>query len=930
MIARNIPGKSGQVLRSELSSACAVIKDRAIDIHALSHDASHYLLNPKVIAVPKDIFEVSELFAKAEQLRIPITFRSGGTSLSGQAVGDGILVDTRSNFRKVEVKDGGVLVSMEPGVTVRSVNSRLLRHKKILGPDPASEIACTIGGVVANNSSGMTCGIHSNTYQTLRAMTFVLPSGTILDTSREDSDHVLKDKESRIYEGLLSLRDRIRANTESMARIKELYSLKNTMGYGLNSFVDFDRPVEILQHLIVGSEGTLAFVAEVTLETVPLHSYAATALLVFDNLHQATMALPSLVELGFAAIELMDASSLRVGQRDEKAPKFLKSIEIKEQAALLIELRHHDNKGLTEVIERVSKVIKTISLSEDFSFQTEVETRENLWHIRKGLYALVASNRESGTTALLEDIAVPVDKIFTMCQELKRMFTKYDYQDSVIFGHAKDGNIHFLVNEDFSDQSGIERYRAFTEEMVEIVLSFGGTLKAEHGTGRIMAPFVRRQYGDELFEVMREVKRLIDPNGILNPGVLITRTGGEHVENLKIPQRVEPEVDLCVECGYCEPSCPSKDLTLTPRQRIVLQRELQRLEQIGDQRTISKIRKDFTYDTLDTCAVDGMCQTACPLGINTGELVQNLRRKKVTKFENHVWYLLAGNWRLGQTIFSSGLNLAHALPKKFAKGSFSLIRSIVGENRFPKFMPDLPRGGSPRGELNSAEPEVFYFPSCTNSIFASDGEGTEAAFVELAQRARIQISTLNTINNLCCGTPWKSKGLPRGHKKMKQKLEETISVLGNETVPIVCDSSSCTEGLKTSMRAQEQIMNITEYVARNLLDKLEIKRKIESITLHPTCSDYRSGSIKSLMVIADRISENVVLPQDWSCCGFAGDRGLFHPELTASATKKEAESVGQNPTVAYASTNRTCEIALTRATHRNYRHILEILAEATR
>ena len=897
--------KSRQVLQSELSSICALTRDRAIDIHALSHDASHYLLNPKVIAIPKDKFEVSELFLKAEQLGIPITFRSGGTSLSGQAVGDGILVDTRSNFRKVEVRDSGLLVTMEPGVTVRAVNSRLLRHKRILGPDPASEIACTIGGVIANNSSGMTCGIHSNTYQTLRAMTFVLPSGSIIDTSRENSDQDLKEKEPRIYEGLLSLRDRIRANTESMARIKELYSLKNTMGYGLNSFVDFDRPIEILQHLIVGSEGTLAFVAEVTLETVPLHSHAATALLVFESLHQATTALPSLVELGFAAIELMDAASLRVGQRDEKAPKFLKAIDIKDQAALLIELRHHDKKGLAEGIERVSKVIKSISLSEDFSFETEVETRENIWLIRKGLYALVASNRESGTTALLEDIAVPVEKIFMMCQELKRMFVQYDYQDSVIFGHAKDGNIHFLINEDFSHQRGIERYRAFTEEMVEIVLSFGGTLKAEHGTGRIMAPFVRRQYGDELFEVMFEVKLLIDPNGILNPGVLMTRTGREHVESLKIPHRVEPEVDLCVECGYCEPSCPSKDLTLTPRQRIVLQRELQRLEQIGDQKTIAEIRKDFSYEALDTCAVDGMCQTACPVRINTGELVQNLRRKNVTKIEGLIWYRLAAHWSLGQRIFKSGLNLAQVLPKKLSIGGSTLIRSIVGGNRFPQFNADLPRGGDSRRELPSDDPQVFFFPSCTNSIFASDGEGSEAAFTEIAQRVGIRIATFDDINNLCCGTPWKSKGLTQGQKKMQQKLEQKLSAFGNVSVPIVCDSSSCTEGLKSSMRTQGKILSITEYVANNLLDKLEIKRKIESITLHPTCSDFRSGSIKSLMVIADRISENVVLPQDWSCCGFAGDRGLFHPELTASATKKEAESVGQNPTVAYASTNRT-------------------------
>jgi D-lactate dehydrogenase len=391
---------------------------RTTDILSYSHDASHYLLKPKAIYTPETKEQLAEIFALATELGIGVTFRSGGTSLSGQATSDGFLVDTRKNFRSIKVGNQGEQVSISPGATVRAVNTSLARFKRKLGPDPASEVACTIGGVVANNSSGMCCGTEQNSYRTIASMLLVLPDGLVIDTGASDADEILRQKSPGIHAGLIALRDRVRSNPDSVALINKLFSIKNTMGYGINSFLDFDSPVKILEHLVVGSEGTLAFVAEATFNTVPAYSHLATGLLIFESLADATGSLPELVKAGFAAIELMDATSLRVAQRDPEATAELKAIKVVNHAALLVEFQEATEADLSRKVAAVTPLFSTLPLSQPAQLTSDAATRNQIWHIRKGLYAAVAGNRPSGTTALLEDIAVPVSELLTTCEEL--------------------------------------------------------------------------------------------------------------------------------------------------------------------------------------------------------------------------------------------------------------------------------------------------------------------------------------------------------------------------------------------------------------------------------------------------------------------------------------------------------------------------------
>jgi D-lactate dehydrogenase len=881
---------------------------RTTDILSYSHDASHYLLKPKAIYTPETKEQLAEIFALATELGIGVTFRSGGTSLSGQATSDGFLVDTRKNFRSIKVGNQGEQVSISPGATVRAVNTSLARFKRKLGPDPASEVACTIGGVVANNSSGMCCGTEQNSYRTIASMLLVLPDGLVIDTGASDADEILRQKSPGIHAGLIALRDRVRSNPDSVALINKLFSIKNTMGYGINSFLDFDSPVKILEHLVVGSEGTLAFVAEATFNTVPAYSHLATGLLIFESLADATGSLPELVKAGFAAIELMDATSLRVAQRDPEATAELKAIKVVNHAALLVEFQEATEADLSRKVAAVTPLFSTLPLSQPAQLTSDAATRNQIWHIRKGLYAAVAGNRPSGTTALLEDIAVPVSELLTTCEELIALLVKHGYTDSVIFGHARDGNIHFMINEEFENPAMLQRYKEFTEEMVELVLAHGGTLKAEHGTGRMMAPFVRRQYGDELYEVMWALKRLIDPAGILNPGIILSENLETHHENLKVFPKIQKVADNCVECGYCEPICPSKDLTLTPRKRIVMQRELVLAKAAGNTLLANEIEKEFAYDGTDTCAVDGMCATTCPLSINTGSLVRELREEKAFPIVKQAWKLAASNWSLFTQAAGTALKFANLIP---------------GLNRYPT-------GGTIRKGVPINDFDAIFFPSCTATLFGtSDSTG---ALMTLAKRAGIKLSIPTGIESMCCVTPWKSKGYADGYEVMSSSVIGALTKVANgNPITIVTDASSCSGGL-TELLSREpnlQVIDAVEFTEKHILPKLSIK-KVKSVAVHPTCSTTALGISGSLNNLAKSISDEVFTPENWGCCAFAGDRGLTFPELTASATSLQASEIKAREDAYYISANRACEIGMTTATGKQYRHVIEVLEELSR
>ena len=910
-----------------------MVSTRELDRAALAVDASHYLRIPDAIMRARSADDVAVAMSVAVQAGWPLTLRSGGTSLSGQALSEGLTVDVRRHFRDIEVLDGGLRVRVQPGATIREVNARLGRLGRKLGPDPASEIACTVGGMIANNSSGMTCGTVANAYRTLESMTVVLPSGTVIDTGAADADARLVRHEPALVQVLTTLRDRLRGE-RFRADLERRYAIKNTMGYGLNSFLDHDRPVKILEHLMIGSEGTLGFVAAAVFRTVALPARTATGLLMFDSLDAATAALPRLVGSGADVVELIDAASIKA-MGDDAVDVLPPGFVVDRQASLLVEYQAADDEGIERASATGGEVFAGLQgLAADPELTRDAARRARMWVMRKGLYTKVARNRPAGTAALLEDVAVPMERLGAVCSELHVLFDRHGYRDGVIFGHAKDGNIHFLVTEDFAGDASMRRYEDFTEDMVQLVLGQEGTLKAEHGTGRIMAPFVRRQYGDELYTAMWDVKNACDPSGILNPGSVLTEDPHLHLKDIKPTGPVRDVIDDCVECGYCEPVCPSQHLTTTPRQRIVVQRAIAAAEQAGETHLADRLREQETYDVIQTCAVDGMCQTACPVQINTGDLVRTLRRENQSKVLDRGWKVAADQWSTVLKVASVGMTVVDKVPTPLVRGALGVARKVLDEDIVPQLTSELPGGGPVRRPAPAESPQAIFMPACVGTMFGTDhacGTGVAGAVRRLATVAGVTLSTPDGIQGLCCGTPWKSKGLPSGYDVMRERLVSWIveHTRGGE-LPLVGDNVSCTEGVIVALKAAGvhtvRVLDATEWVAEAVAPRLPVVQKARLAAVHPTCSSTHLGVNDALLMLSGLVADQAVVPDGWRCCAFAGDRGLLHEELTATATRDEAKAVRQLDADLHLSCNRTCELGLTRATGQTYVHVLEELA----
>jgi D-lactate dehydrogenase len=603
-------------------------------------------------------------------------------------------------------------------------------------------------------------------------------------------------------------------------------------------------------------------------------------------------------------------------------------LEFKNHAGLLIEYQAETESQLDSLINNAHQVFKDLPIKSG-ELTKSVEIRNELWHARKGLYAAVAGNRPSGTTALLEDISVPMKHLHETTTHLSQLLKKHRYLDSVIFGHAKDGNLHFLLNEKFHDPTSLQRYEDFTQDMVELVLSHDGSLKAEHGTGRIMAPYVKRQFGPELYQIMVDLKKLIDKRNILNPGIIINENENIHIENLKVSPVIDQEVDKCVECGYCETVCPSKDLTLTPRQRITIRRVKKDAERNNDQELLDAINANYDYQAIDTCAVDGMCATACPVHINTGDLVKRLRSEQQSFVSQSLGSLAASKWSAATNLLSGLLTTAKNVPAPIVETVNKVLRAISGENSMPMWNKTLPIGGKERSSLKSNNPDLVYFPSCVNSLYGESD--IQRAFLNLCEKAGLKVLIPEGIQDLCCGTPWASKGLTQGYEVMALKTKkEIMRQVKRENLVVVSDATSCTHGL-TQIFGETQIpvVDVLQFVNEKILPTLKLKSKLSSLALHPTCSGVELGINKHMTSLAEAISDQVIVPLDWSCCGFAGDRGLLHPELTQAATRNQAQELKSHKYVAYASSNRPCQIGLSIATGENYVHLIELVDQVS-
>ncbi len=903
---------------------------------AFGTDASFYRLIPKLVIRAKDENEVSLILTESSKLGIPVTFRAAGTSLSGQAITDSVLLIAGSQWKKFSIMENGSEITLQPGLTGGYINSLLSPLGRKIGPDPASINAAMIGGIAANNASGMCCGTSQNSYKTVNGLKIIFADGTILNTKDNSSRKAFRESHSKLLNEIENLAISAKRNIILAEKIRKKYRMKNTTGYSLNALIDFTDAFDIIEHLMIGSEGTLGFISEISLKTVPEYPYKASALMLFPDIEKACNAVSLMKSSPVSAVEIIDRAGLRSVENEKGIPDFLKLLG-DSVCALLVETVAANKADLDGNIDIIKNSIKAITVERPVIFTGIPAEYELLWKIRKGLFPSVGAMRRTGTTVIIEDVAFPVDALAAATLDLQQILKKLRYDEAVIFGHALEGNLHFVFTQDFSTKSEIDRYAVLMSEVSALVVNkYNGSLKAEHGTGRNMAPFVELEWGKDAYNLMAEIKRIFDPLNILNPGVILNSDNQVHLKNLKPIPPANEIIDKCTECGFCEPACVSAGLTLTPRQRIAVHREIVALEKSGHEpHRAAALAKSFDYPGNQTCATDGLCAISCPVKIDTGKLIKNLRTTKIGArgnsgiwIANHMSFITSAARRSLNAVSFFHLVLGTSAMRVISES----LRKVSG-NRIPLWNPFMPKGAVAINSVNNVvSPEcrkVVYFPSCINRSMGVSPDHREEKqlsekMIELLRKAGYVPIYPENLNDLCCGMAFSSKGYTKAGTKKSEELEAALlKASNNGEYPVLCDMSPCLFTMKENMGPALKLYEPVQFIMEYLLPWLVITPVDETITVFPVCSMKKMELDEKLTELAKICAKNVIVPET-NCCGFAGDRGFTYPELNKHGLNNLKDQLTEEVIHGY-STSRTCEIGLSQHSGISYKSIIYLV-----
>ena len=923
-------------------------------------DAGFYRLIPQIVIRSKGEEEVSRLLKLADRYGLPVTFRAAGTSLSGQAISDSILIVAGKHWEDYRISADYKQITLQPGIVGQRVNEILAPFGRKFAPDPASVKSAMVGGIVMNNASGMNCGTHANSDKVMVSARIVLMDGTVLDTGDPVSRASFEATHPEFIRRICELRDGIRANQKLAERIRYKYSIKNVTGLNLLPFVCFEDPFDIIAHSMVGSEGTLAFLSQVTMNTEYDYPHKASAMLYFTTIKEACRAVVAMKKLETAdgepivkGAELLDYKSLS-SVNDPVFLKYKDAVGTDKATGLTAVLTETKACTLEELNQRIATIETCLGSFENHvpvHFTDKPEEYSQYWAIRSGIFPSVGGTRQPGTTCLIEDIAFHIEDLPEATEELQQLIARHGYDGACIYGHALEGNYHFIINQSFSTDADVKRYEDLMDDVKKLVVDkYDGSLKAEHGTGRNMAPFVRDEWGDDAYQAMKAVKELFDPKGLLNPGVIFNEDPKCHIKNFKPlpliplgPDSPASKVNRCIECGFCEVNCLSCGFTLSSRQRIVLQREMARLRQSGeDPQRLALLEKQYSYPGNQTCAGDGLCSMSCPMGINTGDLTHVIRQEALPKgslgyktgdfVANH----FAGVKGALRPVLGLA-NMGHTiLGTKVMSGITKGMHNLMG---IPLWTPAMPKAYRVNFTLQQSQPKqelkVVYFPSCINQTMGLPKDSpVDQPLVDkmlsLLKKAGYEVIFPKNMDKLCCGTIWESKGMLDIADRKSAELEAALWEASEQgKYPVLCDQSPCLHRMRECIKKMK-LYEPAEFIYTFLKDKLVFTPTQRPVAVHVTCSTRKMGLANIIIALAKMCSTKVLVPEGVGCCGFAGDKGFTHPELNSYALRKLRPQIEKEGIQIGYSNSRTCEIGLTTNAGIPYVSIAYLVDECTK
>jgi len=923
---------------------------------AYSTDASIYRIVPQFVIAPRNTDDVSAIVRYAGGHGIPIVARGAASGLAGESLCSGIVLDmTRYMNRIIEIKNNGQTAVCQPGVVLDQLNDDLAEYGRKIGPDPSSGNRATVGGVVANNATGPHSLQYGHIIDCVESLEAVLADGSIVEFENDLEPEKVKDE--KVGQIVKQCRD-VLSGKEDLIQKALPKSSRNRSGYSISG-ICHNGKIDLAK-LMAGSEGTLAILTKITLKTVETAKVKALLQLKFDSLDKMALAVPAIVDTGAAACELMDEYLINMAA--DALPQYRDVLPTNCAASLLVEHIADSEKLVKEKIQNtLSAVNDKIIGSENFF---EAERQKRLWKSRKNATPLLYREKAAKhPIAFIEDVSVDNTRLAAYIAGLEKIKGKYDIEVSY-YGHAGDGELHLRPKLDLSKDAEIEKMKAIAREVFTLAWSLGGTISGEHADGLVRAAFVHQQYGDEFYELLRGIKRVFDPDNLMNPGKIINDDADIMVKNLRAEKKYVPErlmtelifgrnefryeLEQCSGCGVC--LSRETDLRMCPVYRALG-------EELGSSRAKANILhfwttgqlddKDFESDEfkkfLSLCINCKACSLQCPAGVDISKLMAEARAQYVKrKGLNSAEQALSKNRYLSRlsSIFSPVSNFVMGLgiSKWFTE-------KIIGLDK-RRDMPHFERG-------SFIEKGRKYLEGCTP---AKDPTERIAYFVDTFANYndhQLGFAVLNVLrhNNIEVILP---KQLPAplpaivygDVKTAKRDLEfnvEHLAKVVHDGYKIVCSEPSAALCLKQELKhfvsgrdaelVSENTYELMGYLA-DLFKQGKLKAVEKSVSCdyayHCPCHLLAVGGSGASIELLSKLCGVKIFDLNTGCCGLAGTYGMQKKNFALSEQisenlRKAIEKSGINTVLTECG---ACGMQIEHISGTKAIHPIKILAQA--
>ncbi|MBV8842019.1 MAG: FAD-binding protein [Bryobacterales bacterium] len=855
-----------------------------------STDASVYQIRPRGAAIPKTREDLIRIVEICRKHRCPITVRGGGTSQAGQAIGEGLQVDISKYYnRLLEVNAEELWARVEPGIVLDELNAQLAPLKLRFAPDISTASRATIGGMMANNSAGARSVLYGKTIDHVLEQTVLLSDGSVARFREMGRGEIPAGDslEAALYRTVLRLAH------ENWAEIDRRYPKirRRVGGYNLDEFTDAGKPVN-LSKMMVGSEGTLGIVLEAKLRLVPLPKAKAVMVVAFGDLLESLAAAPAILHHNPSAVEVMDKSILDHTRQNEVLHKLRTSvIEGDPASTLCIEFYGDRPEDLPPRLNALEQDLRARKLGYHYRSETDPAGQQRIWSLREAALGLsMAMKEDAKSISFVEDTAVAPERLSEFIGRFLDLLKRHN-TTAGIYAHASVGCLHVRPVVNMKTEEGVREFEAIASEVADLVLEFGGALSGEHGDGLVRSPFMRRMFGDKLYEAFREIKRTADPDGLFNPGKIVDAP--PITQNLRFgPKYNSPKrrsyfdyseyggfggaVEMCSGVGACRKKlagtmCPSYMATREETHATRGRANVLRLAMSG-QLSDAGLADHGVYEVLDLCLECRACKTECPVGVDMAAFKSEflaeywkshgtpIRAKALGRIgAASIWgsrLAPVSNWVASATRPFIGVDARRPLPA-WKRQTLQKLR-----------------GTSLHGVKGS--PVTLFNDTFLNHYHPEIG----IAAIEVLERAGCSV---NVVRPGCCGRPLISQGLLGEAQTNAAKIVDGLLPVAQRGEKILFCEPSCLSAVKEDIPSllrggQQEKARIVAKSAM-LFDEfaaglnLPLRKGPSRILLHGHCHQKSLGLLPASTALLSQIPGASIVDLDAGCCGMAGSFG---------------------------------------------------------